>query len=164
MATLDIPKNVLASWASQQAILHSATKAEKEDKGDVAEIVLKYGGDTFDLPIVNWRRRWFSAKQFYDEISKSKGPLVLFDGNIYFDDEEDDMSRAVFETYFEFDRSIIRTPDVGAGYNKTSHCAYLAMAVAKRAWPTCRIASDQRRVGTADGVAVERVVRVLSRH
>ena len=119
-----VPAPVLASWASEQAVLIGDSELSDEKKAKAAAIVMGFGGDYAELPIILWREEWMTARQFVDAASRIDR-LVVHKGLVSHEDE-DDVTRREFDSCFQADATTAQTVDDVVGYHRTEWLATFA--------------------------------------
>ena len=165
-----VPAPVLASWASEQAILIGDSELSDEKKAKAAAIVMACGGDYAELPIILWREEWMTARQFVDAASRLNR-LVVHKGLISHEDE-DDVTRREFDSCFQADATTAQTVDDVVGYHRAKWIATIAhgsgqtpleviKVVLREAWGKVeREWTDDLAVGEVNGTEIMRVVEI----
>ncbi len=175
-----VPKEVLSAWATEQArLLHSA-RLDDELKAFAAEVVLECGGDIGNLPVARWGKEWMNASEFKAKIAALNELVLKFGGELYYDEDEDEMHPRDFRDDFEVSKNVIsvlvhdgtivsgRTvswPASMFGDREGVHRLHtLIRRIVEDTWPTGFDESDERRVvGKAAGYEVKREVTVFTK-
>jgi hypothetical protein len=177
-----IPKELLAAWAMEQAQLIAASNIDEEQKANSAEVVLECGGQTAGLPIARWGDEWVDAENFRNRISALDELVINFDGNFFYDADQDNVHPRDFQNNFivgsdiivvpKHDGAILRVgrlswPNSITGIQKenNSNLAAEIIRILTESWEgSCiRWEEDYRVVGTVDGVQISRDVDVFKR-
>ncbi|GAB5373820.1 MAG: hypothetical protein AcusKO_02820 [Acuticoccus sp.] len=108
-----VPAPVLASWSSEQAILIGSAELPDAEKARAAAIIMRCGGDFAELPVVWLQEKWMTALEFAQAI-KPLCRLEVHGGSISHDDD-DDVTKRVFESSFTAYAKIAQTVDVVHG-------------------------------------------------
>lgn len=73
----DVPPNVLAKWATQQAASIQTARVSAEDLVEVAHTIVEMGGDSLNLPFLCCAGDYISLRQFESVIERHREVLVL---------------------------------------------------------------------------------------
>lgn len=95
-----VPSETLASWATDQALAIGDSSYHEVGQAMSAEVVLACGGAVKELKLLSIGDRWFNAEEFVDELDCREGLAVLFDGEVEYDDEKDDVHPREFRDDF----------------------------------------------------------------
>lgn len=107
---------VAATWATDQANLISAAALTGEDKARGAQVVLRFGGDIGELPIIQTGGHWMNAHEFSVGL-KSLDTIHVYDrGTVEYDEDKDDVHPRDFSSNFEPENSICFVPNDMPGY------------------------------------------------
>ncbi|WP_236637108.1 HD domain-containing protein [Acidovorax sp. BoFeN1] len=131
-----VPQERLAEWATEQARIIAASKADELLKAKCAEIVLECCGRLEGLPIVCWGRdEWLNADEFCERLASSTELTVCFDGHFSYDEDEDDVHPRDFRNEFEIGADIVVVP---------KHDGSI-LTVGRQAWPRSITGQPARR-------------------
>lgn len=177
-----VPANRLADWASEQARIIAASKADEAVKANCAEIVLECGGTLAGLPIVCWGYdAWLTADEFRSRLAETDELIICFDGEFSYDEEEDDVHPREFKNEFEVGEDIVTVPRHDGSILKVGRQSWprsitdqtrsresnLAEEVVRNiteAWGELfEEDSGQRAVGTVAGTSIKRTVTIFRR-
>jgi histidine kinase/DNA gyrase B/HSP90-like ATPase len=175
-----VPKEVLASWATEQAMLILNARLEDETKARAAEIVLECGGEIGRLPIVKWAGQWLNSEEFAAKISDKRELFISFEGDFDYDEDEDGMHPRDFKNFFKVSDDIILVPRFegnivsGKGFNwpnclfedraREGRLAALVERIIETSWSRqYETYSEVVAVGTVHGDEVKREVTVVVR-
>ena len=120
-----VPAPVLASWASEQAILIGDSELSDEKKAQAAAVVMACGGDYAELPVILLGEEWMTARQFVDAANRFN-QLVVHKGLISYGDDDDPVSRYEFDSCFQADATIAQTVDDVVSCRRTEWFATVA--------------------------------------
>ncbi|MFT4067652.1 hypothetical protein [Paraburkholderia sp.] len=148
-----VPKDRLAEWATEQARIIAASKADESVKANCAEIVLECGGELEGLPIVCWGGdAWLSAHELRDRLARSDELMVCFDGEFTYDEDEDDVHPREFKNEFVIGENIITVPQHDGSVLK----------VGRQSWPRSIIDRPKTRESNLAGEVVRHLTDVWS--
>ncbi len=167
-----VPAPVLASWSSEQALIIASAEIPDSEKAQAAAIVLAYGGNIGELPVVWWQNEWMSASQFIDAV-KPLERLEIHIGSIIHEDQ-DDVTKRDFESSFEANTMIAHTVDSSYGILRdTDWIAAITKGNGSTplkiiesllcdAWGKVESDEDDLVVGDVSGVAIFRSVSIYT--
>lgn len=167
-----VPAPVLASWSSEQAMMIGAAELSDAEKAKAAAIVMRCGGDFAELPVIWWREEWMNAAVFLDTV-KMLDRLELHSGSITHDDE-DDVTKRAFESFFEPYPHIAQTVDGIYSHSKnTDWIASITQGNAStpldvieellfKAWGEVEEHTEILVVGEANGCEIFRSVSIFT--
>lgn len=175
-----VSKEILAAWASEQALLLVSYRIDMERKAMAAETILECGGAIYGLPIARWDGEWLSTPQLKAKIAECTELVVNFGGDFAYDEDEDPMHPQEFKNDFEESSDVITVPVHNGSIVKTrgfnwpscmfsdrdskSRLSNLVMQLVTEAWDFSFDEHEERRVvGTAGGMNVERDITILVR-
>jgi hypothetical protein len=175
-----VPKNVLASWATEQADILLNTRLDDEYKAKAAETVLECGGEIGGLPIVHWGGEWLSAAEFKKKIDDMEELVLNFQGPFSYDEDEDLMHPREFKDDFKESNTVITVPRHDGSIVKarginwpaslyeersgTSRLSELVRQIVRESWLSGFDESEEERVvGKAGGYDVTRTVAILAK-
>ena len=157
----------------------AATVKSEDRQARSAEVVLECGGEIGDLKVVKWGLDWLTAYEFEERLHDLREVVISFDGEIDYDENEDDVHPKDFRERFTVSEEIVVVLnhsggilDVGntswprsiAGQPKRSdsNVAAYARAMIQRVWGE-NIEEDEedRVVGTVDFSDIVRRVTVF---
>ena len=93
-------KEALAAWASKQAEVIAASVKDEERQARSAEVVLECGGEIGDLKFVKWGSNWLTASEFEEKLRGSREIAISFDGEVDYDENQDDVHPKDFREDF----------------------------------------------------------------
>ena len=108
-------KEAVAAWASRQAEMIAASVKDEEHQARSAEVVLECGGEIGNLKLVKWGSNWLTAEEFEVELRRSREIAISFDGEIDYDENEDDVHPRDFREDFTVSEGIAVVLDHGGG-------------------------------------------------
>ena len=108
-------KEAVAAWASKQAEMIAASVKDEERQARSAEVVLECGGEIGDLKVVKWGSDWLTADEFEKKLRRSREIAISFDGEIDYDENEDDVHPRDFREDFIVSEGIAVVLDHGGG-------------------------------------------------
>ena len=172
-------KEAIAAWASKQAELIVASVKDEERQARSAEVVLECGGDIGDLKVVKWGSNWLTAGEFEEKLRYAREVVISFDGEIDYDENEDDVHPRDFRERFTVAEGIAVVLNHGGGIlnignsgwprsitgrpkHSESNVSAYARAMIQGAWgENIEENEEDRVVGTVDGSDVIRLVTVF---
>ena len=172
-------KEAIATWASTQAEMIAASVKDEERQARSAEVVLESGGEIGDLKIVKWGSGWLTADEFKVKLRCSREIAISFDGEIEYDEYEDDVHPRDFREKFtvseeiavvlDHDGRILAVGNTGwprsiTGQRKQSesNVAAYARELILQAWGgNIQEDEEDRVVGTVDSSDITRRVTVF---
>ncbi len=111
-AVVDLPPEVLAEWASEQARLLERAKLPDETKAYGASVVLLCGGEIGNLPVARYNGIWHRTSKLknvvLDDLDEA---LVLFENEVRYDEDIDDVHPRSFTDSFKENEKVIFVPD-----------------------------------------------------
>jgi hypothetical protein len=177
-----VPAHRLAEWATDQARIIGASRADESLKANCAEVVLECGGDLQGLPVVCWGNdAWLSTDEFRERLSDSDELVVSFDGEFSYDEDEDDVLPREFKQEFEVGENVIVVPRhdgsilqvgqqswprsiTGRPVTRESNLAAVVLRQLVEVWGEgFEEDSETREVGTVGGVPIKRSVMIFRR-
>ncbi len=117
-----VPASVLASWASEQALVFENAPIPDAEKAQAAEIVAAIGGDVAGLPIIWYQDYWMSISEFNAAV-RSLERVLIYEGDISHEDD-DQVTKREFQEYFIQSSSISRT--FSNGYQHFTRAEWLS--------------------------------------
>lgn len=168
-----VPAPVLASWASEQAIILNQAEISDSEKARAAAVILACGGDIGDLPVIWWEEEWLSTAQFAEAL-KELNELILHEGDIIHEDD-DDVTKREFESSFKADQKVAQT--VNGRHSRVSSTDWITAVtdggggtpseivdgLAVTVWQHYVVGSEVRAVGESNGIVIFRQVNVYRR-
>ena len=153
-----VPSDVLAAWATEQAQEACQCVWDEELQARSAEVILECGGDVNELKILRFGDRWLSSEEFVSELASRDELAVLFDGEVDYDDDKDDVHPREFRDDFipsdevasvlRHDGAILR--DHGLSWPSGERAGY-ASRVSKVAQLVTQLIEDHWGVESLDG-------------
>lgn len=175
LATLE----ALARWASRQAELIVASVKDEERQARSAEVVLECGGEIGNLKFVKWGTDWLTTTEFEDRLRSSTEIAISFDGEFYYDEDQDEVHPKEFRENFEIsedisvvlkhDGSILRASNrswpksiTGQPKHSDSNAAEYTRELIRREWGhALREDEEERVVGKVGYSEITRHVKVF---
>ena len=172
-------KDAIAAWASKQAEMVAASVKDEERQARSAEIVLECGGEIGDLKMVKWGSDWLTAGEFEAKLRCSREIAISFDGEIDYDENEDDVHPRDFREDFTVSEGIAVVLDHDGGIldvgntgwprsitgepkRRESNVAAYAREIVQRAWGgNVQEDEEDRVVGTVNCSDITRRVSVF---
>ena len=99
-------KEAVAAWASKQAEMIAASVKDEERQARSAEVVLECGGEIGDLKFVKWGPDWLTAGEFEEKLRCSREIAISFDGEVDYDEIQDDVHPRDFREDFTVSEGI----------------------------------------------------------
>ncbi|MBB3815684.1 hypothetical protein FHY13_004091 [Xanthomonas arboricola] len=177
-----VPKECLAEWATEQARIIAASKADELIKSKCSEIVLECCGKLEGLPIVCWGQdEWLNSEELGERLALSHELTVCFDGQFSYDEDEDDVHPREFRNEFKVGENIVVVPKhdgsiltvgrhawprsiSGQLSRRESNVAMEVRRLLVEAWgEEVEEDSEDRQVGTVGGTSITRHVTVYRR-
>ena len=176
-----IPKELLATWATDQARRIAASNIDEEQKAESAEVVLECGGQPVDLPILMWGDEWIDSENFRKRIATLDEVVISFDGGFDYDEDQDGVHPRDFRDNFVVGQDVIVVPrrngailSVGrqswpnsiTGRSKVTHSNLETEVrhILTEIWADGVGESTERReVGTVDSDSISRDVHIFTR-
>ncbi len=168
-----VPKPVLASWSSEQAVVLANAELLDSEKARAAAIVMACGGDVGELPVIWWREKWLTTAQFI-EVVATLDKLVVHEGSVLYDDG-DYVSPREFESSFLANVEIAQTADskhdgirdaewIAAITQGTGVSPMEAIErVLVQTWGELELEDDTLIVGEVNGSEIYRTVAIYTR-
>ncbi len=182
IAMPDAPATVLRAWATQQSDLLAESDIPDAEKMIAAGVVMAFGGEVGELPIIERGGDYLNVKRLIDAIRDTSEVLVFEGRSVDFDEDSDDVHPREFKNHFEQDPEIFLLSKYEAGILQVGNkqwpeCVsdlYLGdrprtYAEAMRnafteAWGECpEPIDDVKQVGTVSGSEITRTVQVFAR-
>ncbi len=110
-AVVDVPAEVLSSWATEQASLLEKANVDDETKAHGASIVLLCGGSIRELAFARFKGSWRSCEAIAKSLVELNEITVIFENDIQYDEDIDDTHPREFSQSFEESKSIVFVPD-----------------------------------------------------
>lgn len=104
-----LPASVLHRWATEQADIIAGADIASDIKAEAASIIVEMGGDIRNLPVFYYHQDWWTLSEFKSAV-REKDEIIVHDGDIMYDDFEDNVSPREFELFFETDPGIVEMP------------------------------------------------------
>jgi hypothetical protein len=162
---LQIPREILSTWATEQASIIQKSKMSVEQKALCAELILSCEGNIFELPIVEWGGRWLGEAQLRDRVAKTN-EITMHVGPVSYEDD-DYVPKALFEQSFEPNTSIVFVPKLYYGIDSTwrnvSTTAAFVRKILKEEWGNYESDSDVRQVGKVEREEISRFIESFRR-
>jgi hypothetical protein len=158
---LRVPPEVLAVWASSQALLIKRKTSDHEFQAKCAEIIAQCGGTILDLPVALWSDNWMNLKQLRSLFGKET-EIIVHLGNV--DHEDDDyVPKPLFLASLKLSSNVMFIPSVRGSLGRKSQLERLVRTALADVWAGYEAADEVRRVATAEGEDIERFVTIYSR-
>lgn len=104
-------KESLAEWATEQANIIAASKADELLKAKCAEVVLECGGALGQLPIVcKGEDEWLNTGEFLALLAGLRELAISFGGEFSYEEDQDDVHPREFRSEFEVSSDIVIVP------------------------------------------------------
>ena len=108
---VDVPPEVLAGWASEQARLLERAKLPDDTKAYGASVVLLCGGEIGTLPVARYNGIWHTTGELKDVLDELDEVLVMFENEIRYDEDIDDVHPRSFSENFKENKEVIFVPN-----------------------------------------------------
>jgi hypothetical protein len=178
-----VSKELLAAWATEQAMIISSSRADELYKAKCAEVVLECGGSIGDLPIACLGpNTWLSTDEMRERFHTTSEVTITFDGEFSYEEDVDDVHPREFKSYFEVSKHIWVVPrhsgsvlTVGqsewpasmAGETlpwRSSNLAELVKALLSEAWnESYEVEDEDCEIGNVNGTSIIRDMTVFRR-
>lgn len=114
MALPTVPADVLAAWASEQALLLAKSELSDQEKLRSAGYVMQCGGDISDLPVIERGSGYLNTNALRKLLSTVE-TITAYDGDsIDYDEDRDRCHPREFRDYFEPDEGLVFVSSAGA--------------------------------------------------
>lgn len=182
IAMPDAPASVLRTWATQQAELLAESDIPDFEKMTAAGIVMAFGGEIGDLPIIERGGECLNFQRLTDAIRETSEVCVYDGHSIDYDEDSDNVHPRDFSNSFEQDPEIFMLSKYESGILKVGNMEWpecvsdLYLGDRPRtyvealrnafvaAWGECpEPTDDDREVGTVSGSEITRTVQVFTR-
>ncbi len=169
----EIPSDVLASWAQEQAELLSASNISDDQKAFCAELILECGASILDLPIAQLNGKWLTAEQL-KRVAKKRDEVVSYLGEVDYEEDYDPLPRWQFVQEMELSDDVLFLPELHGRFGSIarrsaaffersrSEVQDLVSSILAEAGLSHQF-SDERVVAYATGEEIERLVEVFER-
>lgn len=173
-AVVSVPEVVLSSWASEQAILLSASGEDDEDKARGANAILACGGSVQDLPVARIGEKWIGLVELQAIVSEADSLWVSFEDPVRYDEDRDDVLPRDFKSSFIRDGDVLFIPDNLPGFVRQDKIASIVTTsfgsgqvrslkqlfkqVLSTSWNEFVEETESAVVGSVDGSNIERPV------
>lgn len=160
---MKVPPNVLAKWASAQALLIRRTTLNPECQARCAELICQCGGTILDLPVVRWFDKWMNSEQLRSRLRK-EDEIIVHGGDVQHDDE-DYVPKTLFSTSLILSSEVMFIPSVRGSFtqHEGSHLNRLVLSILTEVWGGYEEELETWPVARVEGQDIERLVEIYRR-
>ncbi|MFB6419038.1 HD domain-containing protein [Bradyrhizobium tunisiense] len=136
-----VPKEALATWASDQARLISELVLDEERQARCAEVVLECGGDIGALKIVRWGSDWLNISEFEGKLRSVEELVIGFRGDFEYDEERDGVHPKEFREDFAQNAEVAIVLRHDGGVLRSSNMAWPNSLTGQPKWNDSNVAA-----------------------